>query len=134
MSSEATGRKVERLLPFALRARILIPGREQLAHSKQRLHFVLITTDISEGSRSAILSKFAAYPVVQHFSSQEIAQHFGLENTKVLGFKKSGLAQSIYAELKEHRLNKPPLAKGTTARDPSDNPGDSGTPGTPHPR
>jgi len=32
---------------------------------------------------------------------------FGLKGTKVIGFKKSGLAQSIYAELKEHRLNKP---------------------------
>jgi ribosomal protein L7Ae-like RNA K-turn-binding protein len=122
MSSEVPGRKVERLLPFALRARILIPGREQLSRSKQRLHFVLITTDISEGSRSAILSKFASYPVVQHFSSEEIAQHFGLENTKVLGFKKSGLAQSIYAELKHHRLNKPPPATGAGGGRPPESP------------
>ena len=29
---------------------------------------------------------------------------FDLKGAKVIGFKKSGLAQSIYAKLKEHRL------------------------------
>ena len=30
-----------------------------------------------------------------------------MKNAKVIGFSKSGLAQSIYAELKEHRINLP---------------------------
>jgi len=98
---------VERLFPFALRARILIPGRETLLRSKRRLHFVLITDDLSEQSRSEVLSDFAHYPVIQRYTSAELEHFFRLKGTKVLGFAKSSLAQSIYAEMKEHRLNKP---------------------------
>jgi hypothetical protein len=57
-----------------------------------------------------MLSYFAHYPVVQHFTSKELEQFFGLRGAKVVGFEKSGLAQSIYAELKQHRLNKPEKA------------------------
>ena len=48
-----------------------------------------------------------SYPVVQHYSSAELEQFFGVKGAKVIGFEKSGLAQSIYTELKQHRLNKP---------------------------
>ena len=68
---------------------------------------MLITRDISEQSRTEVLSDFAYYPVVQHYTSAELEQFFGVKGTKVIGFAKSGLAQSIYAELKQHRLNKP---------------------------
>jgi hypothetical protein len=44
---------------------------------------------------------------VQHYTSAELERFFGLKGTKVIGFEKSGLAQSVYAELKQHRLNKP---------------------------
>ena len=98
---------VERLFPFVLRARILLVGRETLLRSKSKLHFVLITDDLSEQSRKEILSEFAHYPVVQRYTSAELEQFFGLQGTKVLAFAKSGLAQSIYAEMKEHRINKP---------------------------
>jgi ribosomal protein L7Ae-like RNA K-turn-binding protein len=98
---------VERLFPFVLRSRNLLVGRETLRRSKSKLHFVLITHDVSEQSRAQVLSDFAHYPVVQHYTSAELEQFFGLKGTKVVGFGKSGLAQSIYAELKEHRLNKP---------------------------
>ena len=98
---------VARLFPFALRARILIAGRETLLRSKRRLHFVLITDDLSEQSRGEVLSDFAHYPVIQRYTSAELEHFFGLKGTKVLGFAKSSLAQSIYAEMKEHRLNKP---------------------------
>ena len=98
---------VERLFPFVMRSRILLVGRETLLRSKSRLHFVLITDDVSEKSRAEVLSDFTHYPVVQHYSSAEMAQFFGLKGTKVIGFAKSGLAQSLYAELKGHRLNKP---------------------------
>jgi len=98
---------VERLFPFVLRARILLIGRDTLSRSKGRLHFVLMTDDLSDRSRSEILSEFAHYPIVQHYSSADLAQHFGIQGAKVLGFAKSTLAQSIYAELKQYRINKP---------------------------
>ncbi len=100
-------RPVERLFPFVLRARILLVGRETLLRSKSKLHFVLITDDLSEQSRKEILSEFAHYPIVQRYTSADLERFFGLNGTKVLGFAKSSLAQSIYAELKEHRINKP---------------------------
>ena len=98
---------VERLFPFVLRSRILLVGRDTLRRAKGRLHFVLITCDLSEKSRVEVLSEFAHYPVVQHFSSDDLDKFFGVKGAKVIGFKKSGLAQSIYAELKAHRINKP---------------------------
>jgi ribosomal protein L7Ae-like RNA K-turn-binding protein len=98
---------VERLFPFVMRSRNLLVGREALRRSKSRLHFVLITRDLSDQSRAEVLADFTHYPVVQHFTSEELGQFFGLKGAKVVGFQKSGLAQSIYAELKEHRLNKP---------------------------
>lgn len=101
------GKPVERLFPFVLRARILLVGRDTLRRSKSKLHFVLITDDLSEQSRKEILSEFAHYPIVQRYNSADLEQFFKLRGTKVLAFAKSGLAQSIYAEMKEHRINKP---------------------------
>jgi hypothetical protein len=98
---------VERLFTFVMRARILIVGRDTLARSKSRLHFVLITRDLSETSRSEILSDFAHYPVVQQYTREDLEKFFGLKGAKVIGFEKSSLAQSVYAELKEYRINKP---------------------------
>jgi hypothetical protein len=94
----------EKLYPFVLRARILIIGREVLARSKSKLHFILITTDLSENSRSEVLSQYSYYPVVQHYTSADLENFFGVKGTKVIGFKKSGLAQSVYAGLKAHRI------------------------------
>jgi len=98
---------VDRLFPFVLRSRILIVGRDTLLRSKSKLHFVLITTDLSENSRAEILSEFSHYPIVQHYTSEDLEKHFRIQAAKVIGFEKSGLAQSIYAELKQHRINKP---------------------------
>ena len=111
---------VERLFPFVLRARILIVGRETLRRSKPRLHFILIATDLSENSREDILRDFAHYPVVQIYSSADLETHFALRNTKVIGFKKSGLAQSIYRELKSARINTPPVTREHGAKDSKD--------------
>lgn len=107
MSDTAPTKPVERLFPFVLKARALIVGRDTLARSKGRLHFVLITTDISENSREQILKDYAHYPVVQHFTETDLEKHFALKGTRVVGFAKSGLAQSIYAALKQHRINRP---------------------------
>jgi hypothetical protein len=46
---------------------------------------------------------------VQHYQTEDLERYFGLKGAKVVGFTKSGLAQSIYAELKEHRINKAPV-------------------------
>lgn len=100
-------RSVERMFPFVIRSRILLVGRDTLANSKSKLHFVLITTDLSESGQEAILAQFTHYPIVQHYSSAELGNFFGISGAKVVGFQKSGLAQSIYAELKQYRLNKP---------------------------
>ena len=105
--TQDVAKPVERLFPFVLRSRNLLIGRETLGRNKSRLHFVLITLDISEKSRAEVLSDFAHYPVVQLYTSAELEQHFGVKGAKVIGFQKSGLAQSVYAELKQHRLNKP---------------------------
>ena len=105
MKTQSPARPVERLFSFVLRSRILIVGRDTLARSKSRLYFVLITRDLSENSRAEVLSDFAHYPVVQHYTAEELEKFFGIKGAKVIGFEKSGLAQSLYAELKEHRIN-----------------------------
>ena len=107
MSEVIPAKSVERLFPFVLKSRALIIGRDTVVRSKGRLHFVLITTDISENSREAVLRDFAHYPVVQHYTEADIERFFGLKGTKLVGFAKSGLAQSIYAELKPYRINQP---------------------------
>lgn len=99
---------VERLFPFVLRTRTLLVGRDTLRRSKSKLHFVLITRGLSENSREEILKEFAHYPVVEHFTEADLEKFFGIKGAKVVGFSKSGLAQSIYAELKQHRINQPP--------------------------
>jgi hypothetical protein len=107
MPEEIPALPVERFFPLVLRSRILIVGRETIRRSKSKLHFVLITRDISENSREEMLKTFQHYPVVQHYTSADLEQFFALKGAKVIGFAKSTLAQNIYAELKQHRLNKP---------------------------
>ena len=100
-------RGVERLFPFVLKARALLIGRDALRANKGKLHFVLITTDIAPASRAEVLKDFVHYPVVQHFTAADLETYFNVKGAKAVGFTKSGLAQSIYAELKEHRINRP---------------------------
>jgi hypothetical protein len=107
-------KEVERLFPFVVRAKKFIVGRHALVRSRRRLHSILITTDISENSKQEILNEFADYPVLQKYTSGEIERFFGLRNTKVLGFEKSSLAQSIYSGLKDARVNPP--GKGGDAK------------------
>ncbi|HXR04677.1 MAG TPA: hypothetical protein VN836_08225 [Verrucomicrobiae bacterium] len=107
MSKPDSTKPVERLFPFVLRARILLVGRATLRRSKSKLHFVLITGDIAESIRAEVLSDFTYYPVVQRFTAADLEKFFGIKGAKVIGFAKSGLAQSIYAELKAHRINRP---------------------------
>jgi len=127
MSNPTQTQSVERLFPFVLRAGILLIGREKLRHNKGKLHFILITDDMAENVRAEILLDFKHYPVVQHFVATDLEKFFGIKGAKAIGFAKSGLAQSIYAELKEHRINRP-----VEPRKPSELP--RTTSGTPSPR
>lgn len=111
-------KSVERLFPFVLKSRALLVGRDTLRRSKSKLHFVLVTRDISESSRAEIALDFRHYPVVQHYTSTELEKFFGVKNTKVIGIAKSGLAQSIYAELKQFRINKPVQSKNANSENP----------------
>ena len=121
-SNPDPAKPVERLFPFVLRARILLVGRDTLYHSKSRLHFVLITKDIAESTRAEVLAGFTHYPVVQCFTVADLEKFFGIKGAKVIGFAKSGLAQSIYAELKPHRLNRP-VTKPKPPQSPEKSPG-----------
>ena len=103
-----TTKSVERLFPFVVKTRGLLIGRDTLRANKNKLHFVLITEDIADSSRDEVLKDFSHYPVVQHFTGADLEKFFAVKGAKAVGFTKSGLAQSIYAELKSFRLNKPP--------------------------
>lgn len=113
MSDEASAenpmpaKNVERLFPFVLKTRGLLVGREALRANKGKLHFVLITTDIAEANRQEVLDFFTHYPVVQHFTPADFEKFFNVKGAKAVGFLKSTLAQSIYAELKMYRINQP---------------------------
>jgi len=122
MSNPDPARPVERLFPFVLRARILLVGRDTLYRSKSKLHFVLITGDIAESIRAEVLAGFTHYPVVQCFTAADLEKFFGIKGAKVIGFAKSGLAQSIYAELKPHRINEP-VTKPKPSESPANPPG-----------
>ena len=122
MSDPTPTKPVERLFPFVLRAKILLVGRETLRRSKSKLHFILVTEDLAPDIRTEVLSDFLHYPVVQHFTQADVEEFFGLKGAKVIGFAKSGLAQSIYAELKEFRINQPV----TKPKPPAPAPGNNG--------
>ncbi len=100
---------VERLFPFVKRTGILLVGRERIRGNLGKLHFVLITEDITAEHRAEVLHDFKHYPVVQFFQPADLERCFGIKGCRAVGFMKSGLAQSIYAELKAHRINQPVL-------------------------
>jgi hypothetical protein len=107
MTNPKDSQTVERLFPFVLRSRALIIGRDMLIRSKSKLQFILVTSDLTDNSRAEILYKFARYPIVQRYTSEELRTFFGIRGTKVVGFKKSDLARAVYAGLKEYRINRP---------------------------
>ena len=116
MATGATGgaKSVERLFPFVVRSRMLIVGRETLARSKRSLHCILISEDISTNSKEEVLTDFKDYPILQRYQSAQFTEFFNVRGAKVVGFKKSSLAKSIYAELKQFRINAP--APGSEAK------------------
>lgn len=107
MDSPAPEHRVTRLFPFVLKTRALLVGRQALRANRGKLHFVLVSTDMDDSVRELVLKDFIHYPVVQHFHSDDFEKYFKVKGAKAIGFLKSGLAQSIYAELKEFRINQP---------------------------
>lgn len=108
--------QVERLFPFALRARVIVVGESLLMRLKKKLHFILVTEDISQHRVAEICRQYSSLPILQCYSVEDIETHFGFRNTKVLGFKKGSLAVSIHKELKKtaKRLN-PGSGQNTSA-------------------
>ena len=104
------GKGAERLFPFVVRARMLLVGRDTLARNKRSLQCILISEDISPNSKEEVMRDFKDYPILQRYQSAQFQQFFNVRNAKVVGFKKSSLAKSIYSELKEFRVNTPPPA------------------------
>ncbi len=95
---------VERLFPFAVRSRIVVPGRAAMACQQRKLLFVLITTDLSAKSRDQIQRDFNPLPIVERYTSAEIEGFFHFRGAKVLGFLRSALAQALLKEMKAFRL------------------------------
>lgn len=89
-----------KMAPFLIRSRTVIPGRERLVQLRNRLAFILITTDISENSRREIQAKFHC-PIVQVCTAEEIRQLFGYGNCKILGFRRTSPATSVFKALRE---------------------------------
>ncbi|HEY4417185.1 MAG TPA: hypothetical protein VGO57_15960 [Verrucomicrobiae bacterium] len=107
MNEEATTPLIEQLLAQAQEMELLLIGREAVRRGKSHLHFVLIATDIIAGHREEVLVENKHYPVVQHFTAADFVRLFKIEGAKTVGFAKSELAKSIYAELKSYRINAP---------------------------
>ena len=107
MSGEIPTPLVEQLFALAVQSKLLLIGREALRRNKSHLHFVLIATDIIANHREEVLADFKHYPVVQHYTAADFERLFKIEGAKTVGFAKSDLAKSIYAELKAHRINQP---------------------------
>jgi hypothetical protein len=107
MSGEAPTPLVEQLFALAVQSKLLLIGREALRRSKSHLHFVLIATDIIANHREEVLVDFKHYPVVQQFTAADFERLFKIKGAKTVGFAKSELAKSIYAELKAYRINQP---------------------------
>lgn len=91
---------LSKLAPFALRAGIVVKGRGKLRSLGRRLQFVLITSDASEGTRRQ-MTRWVPCPVIRALSSADVADLFGLVNTKVVGFLASPLAATLYKTLVE---------------------------------
>jgi hypothetical protein len=75
-----------------------------------------MTKDISENSRGKILWEFRHYPVVQNYTTEDLEEFFGMKGTKVVGFRKSDLARSLYAALKEYRISQPAIPENIGAK------------------
>ena len=84
---------VERLFPFALRARIVATGEQPLE------------TKRTKSWNHQILKQFPGLPVYQRYTSEDFKTFFGYQQTKMIGFRKSALTSSILKEFKSLGLS-----------------------------
>lgn len=126
-------KSVERLFPFAARSGIVVPGRNAMAWKRRKLLFVLITTDITPGSRAQIQRDFGSLPIVELFTSKEVLSHFGFHNAKVLGFMSCPLARTILREMSEFRIPPPEYPELGQVKMPQPAPTPQPVPATPAP-
>jgi hypothetical protein len=115
VNDDVNFKPVERLFPFALRASVVVSGRDGLLRNRKHLHFVLVTPDLSPTARESVLKNYAPVPVLEGFSMAEFEKHFGFHEAKVIGFLKSDISYSIRRELKARgfpnlRNDEPPQA------------------------
>jgi len=103
-STDEPAKDPARLYPFARRARALVRGRHAVCNARKRLQFVLVTTDISARSRREIVKECEGIPMIEYMCTDEVEQHFGMENTRIVGFLKSPIAKSLMDELSAHRF------------------------------
>lgn len=96
---------VENLFGFVKRTHNFIVGRDNLYRLKKKLKFLLITEDISENSLKRMKQDFEDIPIIQHYLSEDLEVFFQVTKTKIIGFKKSSLSDSIFLALKDWRLN-----------------------------
>lgn len=70
-------------------------GRERLQRLQKRLCFVLLSEDLSANSKAEILKRMPDCRVVQALTSEVIDELFGVHGVKVIGFRRSSLADNI---------------------------------------
>ena len=99
---------LKKLAPFMLKSRVVEVGRDRLLQIRKQLAFLLVTTDLSENSREAVLREFPC-PVYQCLTSGDIEQIFGFHGTKIVGFHRSPLASSVLPDLRMHLLDREAL-------------------------
>lgn len=96
---------LDALFAFVLRTKQYIVGRDTLKRNKRKLHFVLITEDLSENGLKFISKNFDEIPIIQKYTMDELEEKLQLNGTKIVGFKKSDLSKAVYEQLKNWRLN-----------------------------
>ncbi len=85
-----------KVAPFVQRARVLVVGRERILRLQKRLRFVLITTDASENTVAWMSRRLEHCPVVRGLTADDVSDLFDLHNARVVGFRKSSLADACY--------------------------------------
>jgi len=103
-STDEPAKDPARLYSFARRARVLVRGRHAVCNARKRIQFVLVTTDISARSRREIVGQCKGIPMIEYMCTDEVERHFGMENTRIVGFLKSPIGKSLMDELSAHRF------------------------------
>lgn len=91
----------EKLLPFAIRAGMPIAGRYKLSRLAKKLAFVWITEDLSENSVQEVKNSLRFCPVIRFGNVDYVTEQLHFNNTKIIGFKKSSISNSLLKALKE---------------------------------